>query len=644
MRRFLSLSFLALALMIGATGAAPVAHATALDTIGSSTDPFANAAATAAAQKAAEQTPTAINPNVDNSILAGIMVWLQSLFAWLLGVAAITLDNAVYYTVVSMGTYVSNLTAIGVTWRILRDIGNIMLIFGFLAIGISVILNTERIGYGKKMLPMLLVAAVFLNFSLFFSEAIIDTGNLFATQFYTQINGGNPAGAKNFDLTSVSNEGISNKIMAQLGLARIYSAALTNNSVYKGTNVSAISFMSIILFIVAAFVMFSLAFILIARFVMLIFLIILAPVGFAGLAVPQLKGQADKWWGKLFEQTITAPILLLLLYVALAVITDAHFLGFGPSADWAGFVPQDNGSTNFTGFASMMLSFLVAMGLLLLVTISAKSLSAFGASKATGFAGKLTFGATALAGRSTVGWGANRLAKYARSTRLARIPLVGTGIVKGLDKVATGSFDVRGATSVAGLKEAGAPQKGGYRAELKARTESRTKYAKDLTGRELTDEEKVKKVMHETDQKEEEKLLNEKRIQQARNKEQGRVDQALDTEIVNLNESVKQRTKKIEDLESETDKGAQRKYASNLELGYLKKVGVNDEAIKFLNIINPAANTEAAKTIRKEAKKSADDKTLDELKKALKKAGGEEETPAPAVPAAGGAAPAAGGR
>jgi len=114
----------------------------------------------------------------------------MGLFAWLVGVAALALDYAMYYTVVVMGSYVKGLSGVGIAWQVLRDIGNIFLIFGFLAVGISIILESERYGFGKKMIPMLLVGAVFLNFSLFISEAVIDIGNLFATQIYSQINGG----------------------------------------------------------------------------------------------------------------------------------------------------------------------------------------------------------------------------------------------------------------------------------------------------------------------------------------------------------------------------------------------------------------------------------------------------------------------
>src|SRR3989344_7592286 len=227
MKRFFTTSFIALAPFVGAAGVAPAAHAAGCVAPDGSEGTL-TATGCVSDTAAALPDPSA-NSIPNNNIgpdtpaqLSGVMSYIAQLFAWLLGVAAITLDNTVYYTVVNMGTYVSNLSAVGVTWRILRDIGNIALIFGFLAIGISIILNTERMGYGKKMLPTLIVVAVFLNFSLFISEAVIDTGNIFATQFYTQINGGDPAGVTSIGPSSINREGISNAIMTNLGLQTVY--------------------------------------------------------------------------------------------------------------------------------------------------------------------------------------------------------------------------------------------------------------------------------------------------------------------------------------------------------------------------------------------------------------------------------------
>lgn len=391
--------------VVGAIGVASVSYT-----------PVAHAEAPAPA--ATETVDGANKPKVEtpqqqeDSAYNGVMIKVMSLFAWLLGVAVITLDYAVYYTVVKMGSYINSLSAIGVAWRILRDLGNIALIFGFLAIGINIILGENYYGWGKNLLPKLLMAAVFLNFSLFISEAVIDTGNLFATQFYTQINGGKLPTADSLSgktLQNIRNEGISNKIMSQLGMQSIYGDAIANKVVFEGSNPWFVGFMGILLFIVAAFVMFSLAFILIARFVALVFVIILSPIGLAGLAIPKLSGAASQWWDTLVGQTITAPVLLLMLYIALAVITDVQFLtglGSGGNPSWNGTI-----TGNIAGFASTFLSFLVAMGLLLAVTMYAKKLSAFGASWATKAAGTVVGGAvgyglvggTSLAGRTVLG-------------------------------------------------------------------------------------------------------------------------------------------------------------------------------------------------------------------------------------------------
>lgn len=480
MRRFLSISFITLALMTGAVGAAPTAYA---------------------APPAADETGskiTIIDKSSPDESLKGVMAYIVQPFAWLTGVAVITLDNAVYYTVVKMGDYIRDLSAVGVAWRIMRDIGNIMLIFGFLATGIAIILNVDIYGWGKKMLPGLLIAAVFINFSLFISEAVIDVGNVFATQFYTQINGGDPAGVKEI-LTGVNQEGISNKIMSSIGLQSIYGEAQDPEKAKKLFEGSfTVGFMSIILFIITAFVMFSLAFVLISRFVYLVFIIILSPVGFAGSAIPMLAGRSKKWREELLKQTFIAPALLILLYVALAVITDVSFLtGFSDCVAGVDSTVRNSCSNpsyvgyaedNFAGFASVILSFLVAMGLLLYVVYKAKDWGAVGAEWATKTAGKLTFGATAWAGRRTAGRISNFTARSIRSGTFGkRLQTSETGrLLAGLaDRGAKASFDVRGIKMGGGLNkiaqiDAGTAQKGGYKAREDELIKARTDYAKSL--------------------------------------------------------------------------------------------------------------------------------------------------------------------
>jgi hypothetical protein len=584
------------------------------------------------------------------------MAPIVSLFAWLVGVAAGTLDWAVYYTVIRMGAYVSDLTAIGVTWRILRDIGNIALIFGFLAIGISTILNTERVGYGRKMLPMLLVAAIFLNFSLFFAEAVIDVGNLFATQFYTQINGGVSPTADTLKSSMTGNEGISNKLMGQLGLQSIYSSGITNTAVFTKGSPWYIGLMAILLFIVVAFVMFSLTFILIARFVILVFLIILSPIGFVGLAIPQLAGRAKQWWGTLFAQTITAPVLLLLLYIALAVITDAQFLGgIGGNSAGAATGWIDNG--NLPGFFSYLLSFLIAMGLMLAVTISAKSLSAFGASKATALAGKLTFGATAWGMRSTVGAGSQAASQALRRTRFGATKY-GRILSTTLDKGAKASFDVRGASSGGGLKsigvEAGDAAKGGYREKQEKTIKDHKEYAKSLADA-IGDRNKTKAEVEaqaqaqanhtaaeaERDRATQQRAAHQAEISRLEEKERrnpGSVVQSeIDTARLNLVGSEARFAEAATQLGNAATALTNATGATTKNISAEKKAsqeryaGSIDRSVPAW-VMYGSGGSKAAKGIRAEAGKSADQKFLENLRKAVEDS---TKPPAPANPPVG---------
>ncbi len=477
---------------LGALAApAPVAHAQT-PAASAVIPPAAGAAAAAPAAGAPKGGEGTTPPKAEDkdSVAGWLMSKVASLFAWFLGVAAVILDYVVFYTVIKMGDFVNGVSNIGVAWRIMRDLGNIFLIFGFLASGIMVIINASYFGFGSKMLPMLLVAAVFLNFSLFISEAIIDVGNLFATEVYTQINHGTaptPDTMRNSFLTSVSNEGISNSIMRTLGLEKIYDVGAGGGTIQVTVSSGAwyVGFMAIFLFIIAAFVFFSLAFILVARFVALIFLIVVAPIGFAGLAIPKLSGLANQWWGWLVEQTITAPALLLLLYVAVAVITDEKFLleagnRAGAASVWTGFLDGKVGG--LADFGSVLLSFLIAMGLLLAVAVAAKRLSAMGASGATKLAGKLSFGAVAYGARGTLGWAAQSGSRRFNQSKLARVPVLGRAIGGTLNRGAKASFDVRGTSllkNIGGI-DAGKAREGGYRKEEEDAIKAREEHAKNL--------------------------------------------------------------------------------------------------------------------------------------------------------------------
>ncbi len=317
---------------------------------------------------------------------------MLSLFAYLAGVAGVMLNASVYYTVVKMGDFVNSMPGILDAWRVLRDLGNIALIFGFVAIGVATILDVQSYN-AKKMLVKLILVAVTVNFSLFAARAIIDVGNVFAYQFYSVMvkpgEGRQALGADPGESWSPSNEGVSNAIMEMVGLQNFYDATTLQTGQLKNTvlenNWFAALILGSLLFIVATFVMLALAFMLIARFLVLIFLMILSPLGFVGLVIPSLEGRAKQWWHMLIAQSATAPIVLLFLLISVTLMTSPQLI-IGQSRDFSALVS----GTGWANTTRMILGFVISMGMLMASIIVAKQMGAVGASFSIGMSRRLT--------------------------------------------------------------------------------------------------------------------------------------------------------------------------------------------------------------------------------------------------------------
>ncbi len=411
------------------------------------------------------------------SAMSSALSTIMSLFAWLTGAMGVLMANVIYQTVVKMGYLVHSIPAIQSAWEVFRDLGNILLVFGFILIGIATILDNATYG-AKKTLPKLLMVAITLNFSFFIAGFIIDTGNMFATQFYTQINGGKMlTGSFN-----VSEEPISSSIMNAIGLTKVYD--FSTNKMKQGSaditnqdNWAVTFFASIILFVITAFTLGAIAIMLVIRFVILLILLITSPVGFVGLAgIPVISKYGKKWWSTLTDQTLFAPVLLLLLLVVVKVIQSPTIRSFADHGNLSGGV---------TGIANILLGFSIVIGLVLSTLVIAKSLSGKTAAFATKKSGALLFGLSARMGRGTVGWAGQRASERFRKSKLSRVPIVGRRFAGALDKVATSSFDVRATKAGGGLLksqgiDAGKAKKGGYRKQEEEDIKKQATYGKSL--------------------------------------------------------------------------------------------------------------------------------------------------------------------
>ncbi|HVU75475.1 MAG TPA: hypothetical protein VHD38_01385 [Candidatus Paceibacterota bacterium] len=232
-------------------------------------------------------------------------------------------DSLTYRVIIDFkGTldYMSVTPAISTGWTIFRDFSNILIIGIFVFIAISIILGLEEFGQ-KKLIARVLIVAILINFSLLFTKVIIDASNFTAYQVYKQMAG--TGGVANFD--------IAQRFLVPMGITSLFDTKSVTDKVAKdpqGGAVQAFFFGLVggIMLIAVAIVLAYGCFLIMARGVLFIFLMLTAALAFATYLIPSLEhGEFgwSSWWKSLFNSAIFAPLLMLFLFVSLTIISAA---------------------------------------------------------------------------------------------------------------------------------------------------------------------------------------------------------------------------------------------------------------------------------------------------------------------------------
>ncbi len=176
--------------------------------------------------------------------------------------------------------------AVQIGWTMTRDVANMAFILIMLAMAFGTILRYESYGW-KKLLPRLVIMALLLNFSLLIAGAVIDVGNSLARFFIT---GGGDNDVGDLIMTSIRAGSIAQ-------LRNNVSAGSTGTAVGSALNsLIMASVIQLIFYVVIAFLLFALGFMMIYRIVHLWVQIIMAPLAWVGWAIPFASGSAKKWW------------------------------------------------------------------------------------------------------------------------------------------------------------------------------------------------------------------------------------------------------------------------------------------------------------------------------------------------------------
>ena len=283
-------------------------------------------------------------------------------------------------TVINMSSGIKNIGAIDVAWKTMRDLSNICFIFILLYLAISTILGVGEHDV-KKTLSKLIVVAILINFSLLFTEMIIDVSNILAVAFYNAITVTGGTG------------GIGDAFMNAFRLSSIYSTTGIGPTSGAQAFASGNQHISVLIggafaMIVAIAVLLSALMMFIKRYIILVLVMIFSPVAFAGMVLHQTEHAVKQWWDYLLKEAFFAPVYMIMLWISFTIITNPGFITaiYGPNANAnatlaQGLTANDYGNAN-NSMAGVLLDFMIVSALLIASLIVAEHMGVVGSQAA----------------------------------------------------------------------------------------------------------------------------------------------------------------------------------------------------------------------------------------------------------------------
>lgn len=413
--------------------------------------------------------------------IGGIVLWFGG-FMLDYTMKLLVVDMAGSITRFGMGAAIDSL------WTVVRDIFNLLFIFGLIYIGFMTILRSDDSGT-KRLLGAIIGAALLINFSLYVTKVVIDFSNVAAYQIYQliQIDGS----YESYLVGEV--KGVAGKFMEMTDLAsytksasgELKEMASSDWGIFK---VLGFSIIVMIFMLVSGFVFLSGAILLLSRFITLIMLMIFSPAMFLGWVFPGFASHSKRWWDLLLRNAFVAPAYIFMIYLSLRTLEAMEF----GSSSFSQAYSTEAGESGFFGF---FLYYLIIIGFVYASLLVARQMGAVGANqamsatqfmirKAQGVAGATTFGLAAAMGRATLGRGAQAVADSERLKEAAsKGGFRGWAARRALGAsryVGDASFDARKVGGVGKQLGIGEGTKGGYKTKRESIVKKEQAFAKSL--------------------------------------------------------------------------------------------------------------------------------------------------------------------
>ncbi len=325
-----------------------------------------------------------------NVVLGQLMIWVAKGF-----------QTAIEWTIIDYSSYFGAVDGIqggvNTVWTNFRDMANIAIIGIFVYMSFMVMLNVQNFDAGKFAVRVLVVALL-INFSLFFTKVIIDISNITAIQFYQVLtdNGTTEFGEEILERTGIisvsdsrglvgnaaGNVGSVAKLGWDKGLAVVISYGLFS-SMFLVAITSVFLYATILLFV---------------RALTFVFLMMVSPLAFAAYMIPQMEKFWNQWWSLLIKNALFAPLLMMLLYATLEITSQLQ----GQGSSLASLMSGELGSVGaIFNLAIVLGMFYTSVKIASMLSLTGTDLAESFARKTFGFGAK--WSGAGVAGRGVAG-------------------------------------------------------------------------------------------------------------------------------------------------------------------------------------------------------------------------------------------------
>ena len=263
---------------------------------------------------------------VDNALQTmwlSVVLALSEFVSWVVSGAGWIYDKVLIHTT----TYPTNLdNAIVNSWKIIRDLANIVIVFSLLYLGIKTILDGQGFA-DKKILIGVIIAAIFINFSLVFVKVTFEVSNTIGRQVLEQSKMNNTSSGNGNDSYSAAIMGIvkPQQVISAAGFGEGWgSAAIAVNSRTDWGLVMQMTGQLLLLGLVVialAFIFLGVSATLLYRYFILLFLMIFSPIGLIGTQIPWLKKYGSQWFDQLKKQALYFPVFSFMLYITIYFVS-----------------------------------------------------------------------------------------------------------------------------------------------------------------------------------------------------------------------------------------------------------------------------------------------------------------------------------